>query len=114
MCPCGTWHMLEKPILLLLKSTCLHLDVVKLSNKLLATTRKGGRGFVEDLSKMDNQFIGKNGFGQSIYWKDKSKESLVSNLGVNFQMWCHVSKMKFGTRNAMASEFSGSGLTPEF
>ncbi|GKC64276.1 hypothetical protein Tco_1096874 [Tanacetum coccineum] len=37
-------------------------------------------------------------------------ESWCQTLGAKLQKWCHVSKMKFGTRNAMAPEFSGSGL----
>ncbi|GJR24233.1 uncharacterized protein Tco_0972760 [Tanacetum coccineum] len=33
---------------------------------------------------------------------------------VKLKTWCHVSKMEFGIRNAMAPEFSGIGLAPEF
>ncbi|GJY55542.1 GRF1-interacting factor 1-like protein [Tanacetum coccineum] len=42
------------------------------------------------------------------------RESWCQTLGAKLQKWCHVSKMEFGTRNAMAPEFSGSGLAPEF
>ncbi|GJV05393.1 heat shock factor protein HSF24-like protein [Tanacetum coccineum] len=38
----------------------------------------------------------------------------TGSRGAKFQKWCHVSKIEFDTRNAMALEFSGSGLTPEF
>ncbi|GJW67919.1 VIN3-like protein 1 [Tanacetum coccineum] len=40
-------------------------------------------------------------------------ESWCQTLGVKLQKWCHVSKIEFGTRNAMAPEFNGSGLAPE-
>ncbi|GJZ04910.1 hypothetical protein Tco_0538185 [Tanacetum coccineum] len=35
----------------------------------------------------------------------------TGSRGAKLQKWCHVSKMEFGTRNAMAPEFSGSGST---
>ncbi|GJS38859.1 hypothetical protein Tco_0563902 [Tanacetum coccineum] len=43
-------------------------------------------------------------------WLMISRESWCQTLGAKLQKWCHVSKMEFGTRNAMAPEFSGSGL----
>ncbi|GJY90301.1 AP2-like ethylene-responsive transcription factor [Tanacetum coccineum] len=44
-----------------------------------------------------------------------NKRGAQGSRGVKLQKWCHVSKMKFGTRNVMAPEFSGSGIgQPEF
>ncbi|GKG59941.1 hypothetical protein Tco_0609605, partial [Tanacetum coccineum] len=43
-----------------------------------------------------------------IFQRIRAQGVVVSNFWC--QKWCHVSKMKFGTRNAMAPEFSGSGL----
>ncbi|GKG22242.1 hypothetical protein Tco_0387545, partial [Tanacetum coccineum] len=42
--------------------------------------------------------------------KDSWVIKLTGSRGAKLQKWCHVSKMEFGTRNAMAPEFSGSGL----
>ncbi|GKA43853.1 hypothetical protein Tco_0736577 [Tanacetum coccineum] len=46
--------------------------------------------------------------------RPEHRESWCQTFGAKLQKWCHVSKMEFGTRNAMAPEFSGSGLAPEF
>ncbi|GKE60571.1 hypothetical protein Tco_1510938, partial [Tanacetum coccineum] len=71
--------------------------------------------------KINKHPAAKRGLPNLVPYKDREttrhlehRESWCQTLGAKLQKWCHVSKMEFGTRNAMTPEFSGSGLAPEF
>ncbi|GJT39483.1 hypothetical protein Tco_0939348 [Tanacetum coccineum] len=74
--------------------------------------KKGGKGMK---SKGVNGKRGEQGYGKMTGALGVvMPNSWCQTLGAKLKKWCHVSKREFSTKNAMAPEFSGIGLAPEF